>query len=237
MTAILQVTGLHVFYGMIHALKGINIDVQEGEMVALIGANGAGKTTFLKAITGLVPAKEGSICLRGQEIRSVAADRRVGLGIAMAPEGRGIFPNLTVRENLMLGAYLYINNRDAVAKELKSVFGYFPRLSERENQSGGTLSGGEQQMLSIARALMSRPRILLLDEPSMGLAPFLVRDIFEMIARIRQAGTTVLLVEQNAKAALRTADRAYVLETGAIVRAGKARELSNDPEVRAAYLG
>jgi branched-chain amino acid transport system ATP-binding protein len=206
-------------------------------MVALIGANGAGKTTFLKAITGLVPAQEGSISLQGQEIQSVAVERRVAMGIAMAPEGRGIFPNLTVRENLMLGAYLYIGDRDAVKKELENVFGYFPRLSERQNQSGGTLSGGEQQMLSIARALMSRPRILLLDEPSMGLAPFLIANIFGMIAKIREAGTTVLLVEQNAQAALKTADRAYVLENGAIVRAGHADELMGDPEVRAAYLG
>ncbi len=237
MAAILTVTGLHVYYGMIHALKGIDLEVQEGEMLALIGANGAGKTTFLKAITGLVPAKEGSISLQGKEIQDMVVERRVAIGIAMAPEGRGIFPNLTVRENLMLGAYLYINDRNAVNKELQNVFGYFPRLSERQNQAGGTLSGGEQQMLSIARAMMSRPRILLLDEPSMGLAPLLVANIFSMIAKIRAAGTTVLLVEQNAQAALRTADRAYVLETGTIVRAGKADDLLGDPEVRAAYLG
>lgn len=237
MTAILQVTGLHVYYGMIHALNGIDLTVQEGEMVALIGANGAGKTTFMKAITGLVPTREGSISLYGQEIQTVAVERRVAMGIAMAPEGRGIFPNLTVRENLMLGAYLYVRDQNQVKKELQNVFGYFPRLSERQNQSGGTLSGGEQQMLAIARALMSRPRILLLDEPSMGLAPFLIANIFAMIAKIREAGTTVLLVEQNAQAALKTADRAYVLETGAIVRAGKADELLGDPDVRAAYLG
>ncbi len=237
MTPILQVKGLHVYYGMIHALKGIDLEVNEGEMVALIGANGAGKTTFMKALTGLVRAQQGTISLEGKEIQSVACEKRVAMGIAMAPEGRGIFPNLTVRENLLLGAYLHNKKRDVVDRELQNVFGYFPRLSERQSQSGGTLSGGEQQMLAIARAMMSRPRILLLDEPSMGLAPFLVANIFGMIAKIREAGTTVLLVEQNAQAALKTADRAYVLETGTVVRAGQADELLGDPEVRAAYLG
>ncbi len=237
MATMLKVSELQVFYGGINALKGIDLEVQEGEIVALIGANGAGKSTFLKAVTGLIRPKSGTILLFGQDIGAVPAFRRVAMGLAMVPEGRGIFPNLTVHENLTLGAYPLLKDRAAVEKEMAGVYGYFPRLAERKHQSGGTLSGGEQQMLAIGRALMSRPRLLLLDEPSMGLAPFLIPQIFSMIRRIREAGRTVLLVEQNANAALRIADRAYVLETGTIVRTGKALELLGDPEVRAAYLG
>jgi branched-chain amino acid transport system ATP-binding protein len=237
MAVMLEVSSLHVYYGVIHALKGLDLYVKEGEIVSLIGANGAGKTTFLKALAGLVRPRSGEIVLAGQDIRAVPAHRRVGRGLAMVPEGRGIFPNLTVREQLLLGAYRYMRQRGAVEKELADVFGFFPRLKERQNQPGGTLSGGEQQMLAIGRALMSRPRLLLLDEPSMGLAPFLIPRIFTMIRQIRERGTTVLLVEQNANAALRIADRAYVLETGSIVRAGRADELRGDRGVWAAYLG
>ncbi|MGQ9677056.1 MAG: ABC transporter ATP-binding protein [Chloroflexota bacterium] len=233
----LKVSGLQVYYGGINALKGVDLEVEEGEIVALIGANGAGKSTFLKAATGLIRPRSGRILLFGQDIGAVPAYRRVAMGLAMVPEGRGIFPNLTVQENLLLGAYPHIKDRAAVDREMANIFGYFPRLEERKHQSGGTLSGGEQQMLAIGRALMSRPRLLLLDEPSMGLAPFLIPQIFAMIRRIRESGTTILLVEQNANAALRTADRAYVLETGSIVRSGKASDLLGDPEVRAAYLG
>jgi branched-chain amino acid transport system ATP-binding protein len=236
MTSMLEVRDLDVTYGVIHALKGINLEVREGEIVALVGANGAGKSTVLKALSGLVPSR-GFIGFEQKEITSVAAHRRVAMGIAMVPEGRGIFANMTVRENLLLGAYRNLRDRAGTAAQLEEVFQEFPRLRERGQQLGGTLSGGEQQMLAIGRALMSRPRLMLLDEPSMGLAPTIVVRIFKIVRRIRELGTTVLLVEQNANAALKAADRAYVLETGAIVKSGAASQLRRDPEVKAAYLG
>ena len=236
MASMLEVRDLDVKYGVIHALKGINLEVREGEIVALVGANGAGKSTFLKALTGLVPSR-GFIGFETREITAVPAHRRVSMGIAMVPEGRGIFANMTVVENLLLGAYRNLKDRAGTAAQLEEVFREFPRLLERSKQLGGTLSGGEQQMLAIGRALMSRPRLMLLDEPSMGLAPTIVVRIFKIVSRIRELGTTVLLVEQNANAALKTADRAYVLETGAIVKSGDARQLRQDPEVKAAYLG
>jgi branched-chain amino acid transport system ATP-binding protein len=236
MASMLEVRDLDVTYGVIHALKGINLEVREGEIVALVGANGAGKSTVLKALTGLVPSR-GFIGFERKEITSVAAHRRVAMGIAMVPEGRGIFANMTVVENLLLGAYRNLRDRAGTAAQLEEVFQEFPRLRERGKQLGGTLSGGEQQMLAIGRALMSRPRLMLLDEPSMGLAPTIVVRIFKIVRRIRELGTTVLLVEQNANAALKTADRAYVLETGAIVKSGVASHLRRDPEVKAAYLG
>jgi branched-chain amino acid transport system ATP-binding protein len=232
----LEVKDLDVTYGVIHALKRINLEVREGEIVALVGANGAGKSTFLKALSGLVPSR-GFIGFDSQEITTVPAHRRVAMGIAMVPEGRGIFANMTVVENLLLGAYRNLRDRDGTAAQLQEVYREFPRLLERSQQLGGTLSGGEQQMLAIGRALMSRPRLMLLDEPSMGLAPTIVVRIFKIVRRIRELGTTVLLVEQNANAALKTADRAYVLETGTIVKSGVARQLRQDPEVKAAYLG
>jgi branched-chain amino acid transport system ATP-binding protein len=236
MASMLEVRDLDVTYGVIHALKSINLEVREGEIVALVGANGAGKSTVLKALSGLVPSR-GFIGFERKEITSVAAHRRVAMGIAMVPEGRGIFANMTVVENLLLGAYRNLRDRAGTAAQLEEVFQEFPRLRERGRQLGGTLSGGEQQMLAIGRALMSRPRLMLLDEPSMGLAPTIVVRIFKIVRRIRELGTTVLLVEQNANAALKTADRAYVLETGAIVKSGVAQQLRRDPEVKAAYLG
>jgi branched-chain amino acid transport system ATP-binding protein len=236
MAALLEIRDLNVTYGVIHALKGINLEVREGEIVALVGANGAGKSTVLKALSGLVPSR-GFIGFERNEITSVSAHRRVAMGIAMVPEGRGIFANMTVVENLLLGAYRNLRDRAGTAAQLEEVFQEFPRLRERGKQLGGTLSGGEQQMLAIGRALMSRPKLMLLDEPSMGLAPTIVVRIFKIVKRIRELGTTVLLVEQNANAALKTADRAYVLETGTIVKSGVASELRRDPEVKAAYLG
>jgi branched-chain amino acid transport system ATP-binding protein len=236
MAALLEIRDLNVTYGVIHALKGINLEVREGEIVALVGANGAGKSTVLKALSGLVPSR-GFIGFERNEITSVSAHRRVAMGIAMVPEGRGIFANMTVVENLLLGAYRNLRDRAGTATQLEEVFQEFPRLRERGKQLGGTLSGGEQKMLAIGRALMSRPKLMLLDEPSMGLAPTIVVRIFKIVKRIRELGTTVLLVEQNANAALKTADRAYVLETGAIVKSGVASELRRDPEVKAAYLG
>jgi branched-chain amino acid transport system ATP-binding protein len=236
MASLLEVRDLNVTYGVIHALKGINLEVREGEIVALVGANGAGKSTVLKALSGLVPSR-GFIGFERKEITSVSAHRRVAMGIAMVPEGRGIFANMTVVENLLLGAYRNLRDRAGTAAQLEEVFQEFPRLRERGKQLGGTLSGGEQQMLAIGRALMSRPKLMLLDEPSMGLAPTIVVRIFKIVKRIRELGTTVLLVEQNANAALKTADRAYVLETGTIVKSGVASELRRDPEVKAAYLG
>ena len=236
MAPMLEIRDLDVTYGVIHALKGINLEVQKGEIVALVGANGAGKSTVLKALSGLIPSR-GFIGFEGKEITSVPAHRRVAMGIAMVPEGRGIFANMTVLENLLLGAYRNLRDRAGTAAQLEEAFGEFPRLQERKKQLGGTLSGGEQQMLAIGRALMSRPKLMLLDEPSMGLAPTIVVRIFKIIKRIRELGTTILLVEQNANAALKTADRAYVLETGAIVKSGRAAQLRRDPEVKAAYLG
>jgi branched-chain amino acid transport system ATP-binding protein len=236
MASMLEIRDLDVTYGVIQALKGINLEVQKGEIVALVGANGAGKSTVLKALTGLIPSR-GFIGFENKEITSVPAHRRVAMGIALVPEGRGIFANMTVLENLFLGAYRNLRDRAGTKAQLEEVFQEFPRLRERGKQLGGTLSGGEQQMLAIGRALMSRPRLMLLDEPSMGLAPTIVVRIFKIIKRIRELGTTVLLVEQNANAALRAADRAYVLETGAIVKSGPALQLRRDPEVKAAYLG
>jgi branched-chain amino acid transport system ATP-binding protein len=232
---LLEIRGLRVAYGGIVAVKGINLDVGGGELVCLIGANGAGKTTTLKAIAGLLPASEGSIRLAGQAAEHLPAHRRVRLGLALVPEGRGIFGRLTVRENLRMGAY----HRDdsGIERDFDHVLALMPRLAERLEQTGGTLSGGEQQMLAIGRALMSKPKLLLLDEPSMGLAPAMVGKLFEIVRKAVEAGLTLLLVEQNAKLALEMAQRAYVMESGCITLAGASRELLVDPRVREAYLG
>ncbi|GAB3449566.1 ABC transporter ATP-binding protein [Actinophytocola sediminis] len=231
---LLEVNDIHVFYGKVAALRGISIEVDEGEIVALIGANGAGKTTTLKTISGLRPLSGGQVTFQGNDISKVPAHRRAILGIGQAPEGRGIFPGMTVEENLLMGAYA---RKDDHRKDLAEVYEIFPRLAERKTQFGGTMSGGEQQMLTIGRALMTHPKVLLLDEPSMGLAPMLVAQIFEIIRGINERGTTVLLVEQNAHQALQLADRAYVLETGRVVKSAVADDLLHDPQVRAAYLG
>jgi branched-chain amino acid transport system ATP-binding protein len=231
---LLQLEHVEVRYGAIRALKDINLSVDEGEIVALLGANGAGKSTTLRSISGLVPASAGSIRFDGQELRKLGPHEIVGLGLSHVPEGRRIFPRLSVTENLEMGAY---RRRGSLAKDLERIFGLFPILKERERQPGGTLSGGEQQMLAIGRAMMSRPILLLLDEPSMGLAPLFVQRIFEIIAEIRDLGTTILLVEQNAAQALRLADRGYVLETGEITMSERADQLLADPRVRNAYLG
>jgi len=236
---LLELDDVRVRYGQIEALKGISLTVDEGEIVSLIGANGAGKTTTLKTISGIRPAFAGSIRFRGKDITGVAGHRRVQLGLCQAPEGRGIFPGMSVMDNLQMGAYAWQGRggKGARKEDFDRVFELFPRLAERRNQAGGTLSGGEQQMLAIGRALMARPALLLLDEPSMGLAPMLVAQIFTIIKEINEQGTTVLLVEQNAAQALGMATRAYVLETGQIVRSGAAAELLHDDAVRAAYLG
>ena len=234
---LLEVNDLHVFYGRIEAIKGISFSVGEGEIVTLIGANGAGKTTTMRTISGVRPVAQGSIKFEGQDITKMAPHDRVKLGICQAPEGRGIFPGMTVRENLDMGTYVRGGNAAEKAADLEHVFHLFPRLQERITQLGGTLSGGEQQMLAIGRALMSRPRLLLLDEPSMGLAPMLIAQIFEIIKQINSEGISVLLVEQNATQALRTARRGYVLETGHVVKEGSGQLLLDDPAVRAAYLG
>jgi branched-chain amino acid transport system ATP-binding protein len=232
---LLELDGVHVHYGKVEALKGVSLNVDDGEIVTLIGGNGAGKSTTLKTISGLRPVSAGTIRLAGQDIVGVPAHRLVDMGVAHAPEGRGIFPGMTVRENLEMGAY---GRRGAdLHPDLERVFGLFPRLKERIKQAGGTLSGGEQQMLAIGRALMARPRLLLLDEPSMGLAPKLVSQVFDTITEINRQGTTILLVEQNAAQALQRAHRAYVLETGRIVKASDARSLLDDESVKAAYLG
>jgi branched-chain amino acid transport system ATP-binding protein len=233
---LLEIRDLSLLYGRIQALHGISLSVDEGEVVALIGANGAGKSTTMRAISGLRPVSAGTITFAGRDITRMRADLRVAKGICQAPEGRGIFPGMTVRENLEMGAYI---RRDAAAikEDLDRVLELFPRLNERLKQAGGTLSGGEQQMLAVGRALMSRPRLLLLDEPSMGLAPMLIQQIFTIITEINQQGTTVLLVEQNAQQALSRAHRAYVLETGRIVKSGTGRDLLTDPAVKEAYLG
>ena len=233
----LQINDLHVFYGKIEAIKGISITVNQGEIVTLIGANGAGKTTMLKTVSGLRPVGGGSIIFDGQDISKVSAHERVELGISQAPEGRGIFPGMTVLENLEIGKYFRKNRTAEMNEELENVYNLFPRLKERSGQAGGTLSGGEQQMLAIGRALMARPKLLLLDEPSMGLAPMMIQNIFRIITEINSTGTTILLVEQNAQQALQRAHRAYVLETGKVVKEAKASDLLNDPAVRAAYLG
>jgi branched-chain amino acid transport system ATP-binding protein len=232
---VLSVKDLTITYGNIKAVKGISFEVYEGEIVTLIGANGAGKSSTLRGISGLIPYK-GTIIFRNQDLKSVPADKIVSLGIAQVPEGRGIFGNLTVMENLKLATWSR-KDKDQLPKDYDRVFAIFPRLSERRNQLGGTLSGGEQQMLAVARALMSHGKMMLLDEPSMGLAPVLVREIFSVLKEINQAGTTILLVEQNANMALRIANRGYVLETGVIAHTGTGQELLGDPRVKEAYLG
>lgn len=232
----LRVEDINVYYGAIHAIKGISLEVNDGEIVALIGSNGAGKSTTLRTISGLMRPKKGRIMYDGEDITGVPAHKIVGKGLCQVPEGRHVFANMTVLENLELGAYLR-NDKDGIAKDMEAVFEKFPRLLERKNQIAGTLSGGEQQMLAMARALMSRPKLLLLDEPSMGLAPLLVKEIFNIIKEINASGTTVLLVEQNANMALSIADKAYVLETGRITLSGTAAELASSEEVRKAYLG
>jgi branched-chain amino acid transport system ATP-binding protein len=233
----LKLESVKVAYGAIQAVKGVSIEVRKGEVVTIIGANGAGKSTLLKSICGLEPVTEGRILLDNKDITNVASHQRVGLGVAMSPEGRGVFADQTVRENLMLGAYSRKSDPAATAAAIEREFKRFPRLRERQDQLSGTLSGGEQQMLAISRALMSDPRLLLLDEPSLGLAPLIIKDIFNAIRQLREAGLTILLVEQMAKQALGVADRAYVLETGHITAEGTGRALLNDPKVKAAYLG
>ena len=232
----LTLENVYVNYGAIEALTGISLRVDKGEVVTLIGANGAGKTTTLRTITGLLQPREGTINFEGEDISGRPTHRLVARGISMSPEGRGVFANLSVRENLQMGAYL-TKSKAEVAADMDRAFQMFPRLKERESQKAGTLSGGEQQMLAIGRALMSRPRLLLLDEPSLGLAPLVVHTIFEAIDEIRGKGTTILLVEQNAHAALGHSDRAYVLETGRIVMEGPSKELAADPRIKEAYLG
>ncbi|WP_434073775.1 ABC transporter ATP-binding protein [Moorella naiadis (nom. illeg.)] len=233
---LLKVENIDVYYGAIHALKGISLEVEEGEIVSLIGANGAGKSTTLNTICGLLRPRNGSIIYQGRDLKGLPAPAIVQMGISQVPEGRRVFPNLTVQENLELGAYLR-RDREGISKSMAEVFQHFPRLQERRKQLAGTLSGGEQQMLAIGRALMSRPRLMLLDEPSMGLAPLLVQEIFNIIRAINQQGTTILLVEQNANMALSVAHRGYVLETGRITLQGKAKELAANEAVRRAYLG
>ena len=234
---LLNIENLNVSYGKIKAIKGISLTVNQGEIVTLVGANGAGKTTLLKTISGILNPSEGSIHYEGLDLVKIKPFQRVIEGICQAPEGRGIFPGMTVRENLEIGKYGRSTAKAEMAEDLEMAFTLFPRLKERENQAGGTLSGGEQQMLSIGRALMSRPRLLLLDEPSMGLAPMFISQIFNIIQEIKKQGMTILLVEQNAAKALSIADRAYVLETGNITKEGSGQSLLNDPAVRAAYLG
>jgi branched-chain amino acid transport system ATP-binding protein len=233
--ALLEVDEIHTHYGSIEALKGISLTVEEGEVVTLIGSNGAGKSTTLRSISGLTPASAGSVSFEGNEITRTAAHDIVGLGIAMVPEGRRCFPRMTVRENLDLGSYR--RGGDNVREDLERVYELFPRLHEREKQKAGTMSGGEQQMLAIGRALMARPRLLMLDEPSMGIAPILVQRIYETIKEINDQGVTILLVEQNANYALDIASRGYVLETGQVALSNSSAELRTDPEVQRAYLG
>ena len=231
---LLELDDIHVFYGKIEAIRGISVDVDEGEIVTLIGANGAGKSTTLKTISGLRTVAQGEIRFNGQVITRMPGHKRVLAGIGQSPEGRGIFPGMTVAENLHMGAYA---RKGDFSEDIAEVYDLFPRLAERKRQAGGTLSGGEQQMLAIGRALMSKPKVLLLDEPSMGLAPLLVNQIFSIIEEINRRGTTILLVEQNAQQALKLAHRAYVIETGQIVKSAPAADLLTDPEVKAAYLG
>jgi branched-chain amino acid transport system ATP-binding protein len=233
----LEIKDLRVHYGKIEAIKGVSVVVNQGEIVTLIGANGAGKTTILKTISGLRPVTSGQILFDGQDISKVPAHERVNLGLSQAPEGRGIFPGMTVLENLEMGKYNRKNRKAEMSEDLEMIYHLFPRLLERSSQAGGTLSGGEQQMLSIGRALMARPKVLLLDEPSMGLAPQMIANIFKIITEINKQGVTILLVEQNAQQALQRADRAYVLEIGKVVKEANALDLLNDPAVRAAYLG
>ncbi len=233
---LLEVENMHSYYGHIHALQGISLTVEEGEVVTLIGSNGAGKTTTLRSIHGILPPREGKVIFDGEEIQGTPAHDMIGKGIAQSPEGRKIFSRMTVLENLEMGAY-HRNDRSEIRQDMDRVFELFPRLKERVKQEAGTMSGGEQQMLAIGRALMSRPKLLLLDEPSMGLAPVLVERIFEIVREINHQGTTILLVEQNANVALEIATRGYVLETGKIVNSAPAEKLREDPKVREAYLG
>ena len=234
--AMLEIKNLEVDYGMIQAIKGLSFEVKEGEVIALIGANGAGKTTTLHAVTGLIPVKSGEIIFEGKNITKVPGHKIVSMGMAHVPEGRRVFAQLSVYQNLKMGAYTR-KDKEEIKKNLEMVYRRFPRLEERKNQMAGTLSGGEQQMLAMGRALMSQPKIILMDEPSMGLSPIFVNEIFDIIKEVSAAGTTVLLVEQNAKKALSIADRAYVLETGKITLQGDAKELMNDESVKKAYLG
>lgn len=234
--AMLEVKGLQVYYGVIQALKDVSFEVNQGEVIALIGANGAGKTTTLHTVTGLLPAKAGSIMFEGVDITKMPAHKIVEMGIAHVPEGRRVFAQLSVYENLIMGAYTRKDKKE-IAENLEKVYQRFPRLRERKNQRAGTLSGGEQQMLAMGRALMSNPKMIVMDEPSMGLSPIFVNEIFDIIEKVSASGTTVLLVEQNAKKALSIADRAYVLETGKIVLSGDAKELMNDDSIKKAYLG
>ncbi|MCA9934997.1 MAG: ABC transporter ATP-binding protein [Ardenticatenaceae bacterium] len=234
--ALLEVDNVHAYYGNIHALKGISLTVEEGEIVSLIGGNGAGKTTTLRSISGLLSPREGTITLRGEDLRQYKAHQLVSKGVAMVPEGRGVFARLTVEENLQMGAY-HRSDRDGIAKDMRRVYQLFPRLEERKGQVAGTMSGGEQQMLATGRAMMSRPTLLLMDEPSMGLAPVLVEAIFQTIEEINKEGTTILLVEQNAHMALQIANRGYVLQTGEIVLQDSAKSLQQNAMVQKAYLG
>lgn len=234
--AMLEIKDLVVYYGVIQAIKGISFEVNQGEVIALIGANGAGKTTTLHTITGLISPKKGSVIFEGKDITKVPAHKIVSMGMAHVPEGRRVFAELSVYENLKMGAYTR-KDKNEIDESLANVYKRFPRLEERKNQMAGTLSGGEQQMLAMGRALMSRPKIILMDEPSMGLSPILVNEIFDIIRSVSESGTTVLLVEQNAKKALSIADRAYVLETGRITTAGNAKDLLEDDSIKKAYLG
>ena len=234
--AMLEVRDLQVYYGMIHAIKGISFDVNQGEVIALIGANGAGKTTTLHTITGLLAPKSGSVLFEGKDITKVPAHKIVSMGMAHVPEGRRVFAELSVYENLKMGAYTRKDKKE-IEESLANVYKRFPRLEERKNQMAGTLSGGEQQMLAMGRALMTKPKIILMDEPSMGLSPIFVNEICDIIRAVSESGTTVLLVEQNAKKALSISDRAYVLETGTITMSGKAKDLLEDEAVKKAYLG
>src|SRR5215204_4491885 len=236
MVLLLEVKNIHSYYGHVHALKGVSLTVDEGEIVTLIGSNGAGKTTTLRSIHGILPPKKGKIVFRGEEIQGKPAHDMIKKGIAQSPEGRRIFPRMSVLENLEMGAY-YRDDRSEIQEDIEHVYDLFPRLKERTKQEAGTMSGGEQQMLAISRALVSRPKLLLLDEPSMGLAPVLVERIFQTIEEINKQGMTILLVEQNANVALEIAARGYVLETGVVVNAAPAEKLREDPKVREAYLG
>ena len=235
-SAMLKVKGLQVNYGGIQAVKGVDLEVGQGELVTLIGANGAGKTTTMKAITGLKPYSGGDIEYMGQSIKGVPTHELLKRGLAMVPEGRGIFARMSILENMQMGAYLR-NDSDGIQKDTERMFGFFPRLKERASQYAGTLSGGEQQMLAMARALLSRPKLLLLDEPSMGLSPIMVEKIFEVVREISKEGLTVLLVEQNARLALQAANRGYVMDSGTVTMSGDAKTMLDDPKVRAAYLG
>ena len=234
--AMLEVRDLKVYYGMIQAIKGVSFDVNEGEVVALIGANGAGKTTILHTVSGLLAPKEGTITFEGKDIARVPSHKIVSMGMAHVPEGRRVFANLSVYQNLIMGAYTR-KDKNELSETLDMIYKHFPRLKERKNQMAGTLSGGEQQMLAMGRALMSKPKMILMDEPSMGLSPLLVKEVFSIIEFCHESGITILLVEQNAKMALEIADRAYVLETGNITMSGDAEKLLNDENVKKAYLG